>query len=75
MDGELYAGNVRTFIGGEKHDGGRNFLGFASAAERNLRSEPCYRLFDHFWGDARFIKCRSFDRSGAYSIHADVAVF
>ena len=36
IDGEVHAGNVRTFIGGEEQDGGRNFLRFTSATERNL---------------------------------------
>jgi len=37
IDGEIYAGDVGTFIGGEEHQGRRDFLGLASAAERNLR--------------------------------------
>ena len=74
IDGEFYAGDVGAFFGGEKHDRGRNFLGLASAAEWNLRGEPDYRLFHHFGGDARFLKRRSFDWSGAYRIHADFVV-
>src|SRR5580658_1731580 len=43
------------------------------------RAEPVKRillsLVRAFQGDARFLKCRSFDWSGAYRIHADFAVF
>ena len=46
IDGEIHAGDVRTFIGGEEHDGGRDFLGLASAAHRNLRGELGDRLLE-----------------------------
>src|SRR5580704_18727019 len=36
IDGEIHAGDVRTFIGSKEHDDCRDFLGLASAAERNL---------------------------------------
>ena len=75
IDGEVHAGNVRTFIGGEEQDGSCDFLGLASAAERNLRGELGRRLFYLFSGEARFLKSWSFDWAGTHRIHADLAVF
>src|SRR3984893_16603539 len=43
IDGEIHTGDVRTFIGSKEHDCCRDFLGLASAAEWNLRSESSYR--------------------------------
>ena len=55
IDGEIDAGDVRTFIGSKEHDDGRNFVGLASAAKRNLRGEMSYRLFDLFRGEAHLL--------------------
>src|SRR3546814_6072932 len=44
IDGEIHAGDVRTFIGGEEGDGRRDFLWLASATHRDLRSELGGRL-------------------------------
>jgi hypothetical protein len=53
IDGEIYTGDVRTFIGGEEHDCRRDFLGHASATHWDLRGELCDRLLDLFSGKAR----------------------
>ena len=52
IDGEIHAGNERTFIGSEEHDSSSDFLGLASAAERNFRGELGCRLFYLFSGEA-----------------------
>ena len=36
IDGEIHAGDVRTFIGGEERNGSRDFLWFAPATHRDL---------------------------------------
>ena len=36
IDGEIHAGDVRTFIGGEERDGSRDFLWLAPATHRDL---------------------------------------
>src|ERR1700722_13303072 len=53
IDGEIHAGDVRTFIGGEECDCCRNFLGHASATHWDLRGELCDRLLGLFCGEAR----------------------
>jgi len=67
--------DIRTFIGGEEHDSGRNFVGFTSAAKWNLRDELVGRLLGLLRSEACILKCWSLDWSGAYRIHADFAVF
>src|SRR6202521_4202925 len=68
IDGKLHAGNVRTFIGGEKHHGSRNFFRLTSPTERNLRDKLLGSLLGLFGSEARFLKRLSFDWSGAYRI-------
>ena len=36
IDGEIHAGDERTFIGGEEHDGSRDFLWLAPATQWDL---------------------------------------
>ena len=36
IDGEIYAGDERTFIGGEERDGSCGFLWLAPATHRDL---------------------------------------
>src|ERR1700675_872240 len=75
IDGEIYSGDVRTFIGGEERDGSRDFLWLASATHWDLRGELCDRLLDLFSGKARRRRQgRGIDCSGANKIHADLAV-
>src|SRR6202030_3215970 len=74
IDGEIYAGDERTFIGGEEHNGGCDFLGLASAAERNLRGELSCRLFCLFSGEARVLQTRSFDWARTHRIHTNLAI-
>src|ERR1700744_2391386 len=71
IDGEIHAGDERTFIGGEKRDGGRDFLGLAPAAERNLRGGLSCRLFS---GEARVLQSRSFDWARTHRIHTNLAI-
>jgi hypothetical protein len=52
IDGEIHAGDKRTFIGGEEHDCGRDFLGLAPAAHWDLRSKLGCRLLGLFSGEA-----------------------
>src|ERR1700727_2495586 len=76
IDSEIHAGDERTFIGGEERDGSRDFLWLASATHGDLRGELCDRLLDLFSGKARRRRQgRGIDRSGAHTIHADLAVF
>src|SRR3546814_20442826 len=76
MDGEIHAGDVRTFIGGEEGDGRRDFLWLASATHRDLRSELGGRLLGLLRRKARrCLQSRRFDRSGAHGIHPNSAVF
>src|SRR6202161_320335 len=74
IDGEIYAGDERTFIGGEEHNGGCDFLGLASAPERNLRGELSCRLFCLFSGEARVLQSRSFDWARTHRIHTNLAI-
>jgi hypothetical protein len=53
IDGEIYAGDVRTFIGSEERDCCRDFLGHASTTHWDLRGELCGRLLGLFSGKAR----------------------
>ena len=53
IDGEIHAGDERTFIRGEEHNDGRNFLGLAPATEWNLRGELGGRLLGLLRGKAR----------------------
>src|SRR5271154_4948148 len=75
IDSEIHTGDVRTFIRGEEHDCCRNFFGFTSAAEWNLRDELVSRLLGLLRSEACILKCWSLDWSGAYRVHADFAVF
>src|ERR1700727_843721 len=76
IDGEIYAGDERTFLGGEERDGSRDFLRLASATHWDLRGELCDRLLDLFSGEAcRRRQGRGIDGSGAHTIHTDFAVF
>ena len=53
IDGKIYAGDVRTFIGGEERDCSGDFLGHASATHWDLRGELCGCLLGLFSGKAR----------------------
>lgn len=53
IDGEIHASDERTFIRGEEHNGGRNFLGLAPATEWNLRGELGSRALGLLRGKAR----------------------
>jgi hypothetical protein len=76
IDSEIHAGDERTFIGGEEHDGGRDFLGLTSATKWNLRGELGGRLLGLLRGKARrLLEGRGLGWSGAHRIHADLAVF
>src|SRR5580693_4838118 len=75
IDGEIHAGDERTFIGGEEHDGRCDFLGLASAAKRNLRGELSCRPFCLFSGEARVLQSRSsFDWARTHRIHTNLAI-
>src|SRR6202044_1184833 len=74
IDGEIHTGDVRTFIGSEEHDGSSDFLGLASAAERNFRGELGCRLFHLFSGEARILQSRSFDWARAQRIRTNLAI-
>jgi len=53
IDGKIYTGDVRAFIGGEERDCCGDFLGHASAAHWDLRGELCDCLRGLFSGKAR----------------------
>ena len=53
IDGEIHAGDERTFIGGEERDGGRDFLRLAPATHWDLRGKLGGRLLGLFSGKAR----------------------
>ena len=53
IDGEIHAGDERTFTGSEERDGGRNFLGLAPATHWDLRGKLGGRLLGLFGGKAR----------------------
>jgi len=74
IDGEIHAGDVRTFVRGEEHDSGRNFVGLTSAAKWNLRYELVGRMLGLLRSEARILKCWSLDWTGAYRIHADFEI-
>ena len=52
IDGEIYSGDVRTFIGSEERDGSRDFLWIAPATHWDLRGELFDRLLGLFSGKA-----------------------
>src|SRR6202035_2926448 len=74
IDGEIDTGDERTFIGGEEQNGGSDFFGLASAAERNFRGELTGRLFHLFSGKARVLQSRSFDWARTHRIHANLPI-
>src|SRR4051812_45690510 len=74
VDGEVDAGDVGAFIGGEERDGRGDLPGQASAAHRDLRGELRGRLLGLFGGEARRGRQgRGVDGAGAHAIHADPA--
>src|ERR1700691_1217133 len=76
IDGEIHAGDERTFIGGEERDGSRDFLWLAPATNGNLRGELGGRLLGLLRGKARrLLEGWGLGWSGAHRIHADLAVF
>src|ERR1700677_2379277 len=76
IDGEIHAGDERTFIGGEERDGSRDFLWLAPATHGNLRGELGGRLLGLLRGKARrLLEGWGLGWSGAHRIHADLAVF
>src|SRR6201993_4872960 len=75
IDGEIYTGDVRSFIGGKEQNCGCNFLRFTSATEWNLGNELGRRLLGLLRSEACFFKCWGLDWSGTDRIHADFAVF
>src|SRR5436190_19086185 len=74
IDGEIHACNVRAFIGSEEQNGGSDFFGLASAAERNFRGELSCRLFHLFSGKARLLQSRSFDWARTHRIHSNLTI-
>jgi hypothetical protein len=67
IDGEIHAGDVRTFIGGEERDRSRDFLWLAPATHRDLRRQTGRPLARLAQGKAR--RCRQgrgLDCSGAH---------
>src|ERR1051326_2702796 len=75
IDGEIHAGDERTFIRGEERDGSRDFLGLAPATHWDLRGELGDRLLDLFRGEAHLLQSRGFDWARAHRIHTNLAVF
>ena len=78
IDGEIHAGDVRTFIGGEERDGSRDFLWLAPATHWDLRGELCDRLLDLFSGKAFAVVAKagvSIARGLIQFTPADLAVF
>src|SRR6202023_3160513 len=74
IDGEIHAGDERTFIRGEEHDCCRNFLGHASATHWDLRGELCGRLLGLFSGEARRRReGRGIEWAAAHRLHAALA--
>src|SRR5882757_5073895 len=75
IDGEIHAGDERTFIGGEERDGSRDFLWLAPATHWDLRGKLGGSLLGLLRGKAR--RCRQgggLDRSRAHRVHPDLAI-
>lgn len=53
IDGKIRPGDIGAFIGSEKHDRGRDFLGLAPTTHRNLRGELSDSLLSLFSGKTR----------------------